>query len=215
MIVCEGEKTEPNYFKWYQAELHKLKSLSGIRIPVAGEVQVDVARLGDEIKIAGTGRNTASLIEYTLKLVKKSSMYYTDIWCVFDRDSFPAENYNEAVYLARQNNFKVAYSNEAFELWYLLHYDYHNAAISRTQYKSKLTKQLGKPYRKNSVTMYEDLQTTGGDQQQAIERAKQLLTSYGARSNYANHNPSTTVHLLVEALNQFLEEFEERVKKFP
>lgn len=62
--------------------------------------------------------------------------------------------------------------------------------------------------------MHEDLQQTGGDQQIAINHAQRLLKKYSDRADYADHNPSTTVHLLVEALNKFLEEFKKKVDKF-
>jgi hypothetical protein len=78
-----------------------------------------------------------------------------------------------------------------------------------------LTERLGKPYKKNSATMYEDLLASGGDQQRAINHAEELLGTYGDRTDYANHNPSTTVHLLVAALNKFLEEFRQKVDDFP
>jgi len=38
-------------------------------------------------------------------------------WCVFDRDSFPAKDYNIGIEQARAKGFKVAYSNEAFEIY--------------------------------------------------------------------------------------------------
>jgi len=207
LIICEGEKTEPNYFNWYKNELQGLKKSLGRYVKIDG-IEVQVARLGDDIIIEGKGKNTKSLVKEALLVVqnmvaqkdKRNKMDY-QVWCVFDRDSFPAQHFNEAIFLAQNNDIHVAYTNEAFELWYLLHYDYHDSALSRTQYQKKLSVRLGKPYQKNSATMYEDLQKV------AINHALRLLKKYGDRADYANHNPSTTVHLLVEALNKFLEEF--------
>jgi hypothetical protein len=62
--------------------------------------------------------------------------------------------------------------------------------------------------------MYEDLRASGGDQQRAIQNAERLLKTYGDRTDYANHNPSTTVHLLVAALNNFLEDFKQQMDNF-
>lgn len=216
-IVCEGEKTEPNYFYWYKNELQRLKVALGHRVRI-DQIEVKVTNLGDEIRIEGTGKNTISLVRDALSLAQElirqtdqdDSLDY-QVWCVFDRDSFPAQNFNEAIVLARKNHIYVAYSNEGFELWYLLHYDYHDSALSRTQYQKKLSARLGKPYQKNSTTMHEDLQQTGGDQQVAINYAQRLLKKYGDQTDYADHNPSTTVHLLVEALNNFLEDFRKKI----
>lgn len=63
---------------------------------------------------------------------------------------------------------------------------------------------------KNRETMYEDLQKSGGNQKEAINHAKTLLSIYGSQTDYADHNPSTTVHELVITLNDYLNEFKKR-----
>lgn len=120
---------------------------------------------------------------------------YDQVWCVFDCDSFPTANFNEAIRLAGQEGIKVAYSNEAFELWYLLHFDYVNTGISRRDYITSIEARVGSGYKyaKNSRDMYERLQSR---QQIAIKNAEQLLKS----RRPAEDNPSTTVHLLVKEL---------------
>ncbi len=172
LIVCEGEKTEPNYFK-------------NFRVP------------NDVRDIHGLGKNTVSLVEEALRL--RGDKDYTQVWCVFDRDSFPAVIFNKALSLAKRNKIQVAYSNEAFELWYLLHYHYYDSALDRHQYIEKLTSCMGKKYEKNSPDMYDELEEM---QPQAIENAKRLLSQYVPPSPEKD-NPSTTVHVLVEELNKF------------
>ena len=180
LIVCEGEKTEPNYFKSF---------------PVNTEIV--------EIIIEGTGCNTVSLVKEAIQLKHKNSRNpYNQVWCVFDRDSFTPKNFNSAFALAEKNNIRVAYSNEAFELWYLLHFDYYNTAISRNRYIEKLNELLAHRYEKNSKYMYKFLKEDN-KQDKAIKHAKKLLTTY-IRQNPEKDNPSTTVHLLVEELNKFL-----------
>lgn len=172
LIVCEGAKTEPNYFNGFR-----------------------VNRLICEIDIRGTGYNTASLVRKAISL--KQQEEFDEVWCVFDRDSFSAQEFNSAFGLAQRNNIKIAYSNEAFELWYLLHFNYYDAAISRGTYGKRLTKLLGHKYEKNSDTIYEELIAR---QPVAIKNAQQLYSSY-QNCNPERDNPSTTVHLLVIALN--------------
>jgi hypothetical protein len=138
------------------------------------------------------------LVEEALEL--KSQEAYDQVWCVFDRDSFLVENFNKAVELAKQKSIQVAYSNEAFELWYLLHFHYYNTGMTREDYKARLTKLLGHEYRKNSETMYEEIIQ---HQKTALRNAAKLLKQY-APPNPAYDNPSTTVHLLVEQLNRFV-----------
>ena len=174
LIVCEGSQTEPNYFRQFR-------------------VYTKVVTI-----IIGLGENTLSLVRKTCDRMKESD--YTEVWCVFDRDSFPASNFNAALALARVNNIQVAHSSEAFELWFLLHFYYVDSALSRTQYAEKLSKSLGKAYRKNDVTIFETLLDR---QITAIQNAQKLLDSYGVNHNPERDNPCTTVHKLVLKLMKF------------
>jgi hypothetical protein len=173
LIVCEGEKTEPNYFKSF-------------RVPK------------DVIEVHGIGDNTLGVVNKAIELKSKGD--YDQVWCVFDRDSFPPARFNAAFVLANENNIEIAYSNEAFELWYLLHFNYHDTGMSRSQYKAKLTKCLGYKYEKKSTTIYEEILER---QPQAIKNAERLLATFNPK-NPERDNPSTTVHLLVEELNKFI-----------
>jgi hypothetical protein len=174
LIVCEGSKTEPNYFRRFR-------------------VNTEVV----DLEVVGLGDHTLSLVQRTCELTRQDN--YAQVWCVFDRDSFPAERFNEALNQARQHGIQAAYSNEAFELWYLLHFDYHDTALSRTRYQQMLTQRLGNPYRKNAPDMYDLLKE---QQPEAIRNAQRLLDSYGPNHNPECDNPCTTVHQLVAELNR-------------
>ena len=180
LIVCEGEKTEPNYFRRFPVDTNVIK-----------------------LDIKGEGKNTKSLVETAISLKNDSESDETDrFWCVFDRDKNPnnpndSQNFNSAITLARKNGIEVAYSNDAFELWYLLHFHFYNTGISRKDYQNMLTQLLGQEYKKNSKTIYEDLKDK---QQDAIKHAERLLKEYD-HPNPETDNPSTTVHKLVEELN--------------
>lgn len=93
----------------------------------------------------------------------------------------------------------MAYSNEAFELWYVLHFEYLNSGITRQQYITKLNRLLGRQYAKNDLEMYQLIFLL---QKDAIRNADRLLQEYPT-PNPACDNPSTTVHLLVQQLNRF------------
>ena len=187
LIVCEGEKTEPNYFK---------------KFPVS--TRPDIM----DLDIEGVGKTSLSLVQETERLKKeKEKGYYDQVWCVFDRDfkneNFNAQNFNSAIALAKQKKFQIAYSNDAFELWYILHFEYYVSATHRDDYKKLLEdkKRLGHKYKKNSETMYKELEDK---QHTAIQNAKKLLEKYDPAMT-GNHNPSTTVHLLVEELNKAIQ----------
>ena len=135
-----------------------------------------------------------------MKDAAKYRIKYDQVWCVFDKNSFPKEHFNSALALAEKNKIKVAYSNEAFELWYLLHFNYIETAIPRGDYTYKLKERLGMKYEKNCKTMYNILLDK---QKTAIKNAERLLSLYEKTDSYEK-NPSTTVHLLVKELNKFL-----------
>jgi hypothetical protein len=175
LIVCEGEKTEPSYFKGF---------------PVPQEI----------VDVEGLGANTISLVREAIRLrdaAAEKSKAYDQVWCVFDKDSFTNRQFMEAISLARNNNLEVAYSNESFELWYLLHFGLMQAALSRDQYIERLKHFLG-DYQKNDDSMYKKL---FDGQEAAIRNARQLLDFHDGLQPHES-NPSTTVHLLVIELNK-------------
>jgi hypothetical protein len=176
LIVCEGKKTEPNYFRSF-------------RVPK------NVA----EIDVKGVGENPSKLVESAQEL--KEQEEYDQVWCVFDRDDWPLEDFNNAIEKAQNQGFNVAYSNEAFELWYVLHFEFLNTGISRKDYLQKLSRLLNRRYQKNSAEIYDELL---GKQPAAIRNAINLLNQYDPLIP-AQDNPSTTVHLLVQELNKFVQ----------
>ena len=178
LILCEGKKTEPNYFS---------------KFPVDIDVKIDVD---------GSGANTLSLVEDAIRIGKEAAsrhQNYNQIWCVFDRDSFPAENFNKAFTVAERNKIRIAYSNQCIELWFLLHYIFFDSAIDRKDYIVKLSELMGRKYEKNSDEMYALLKSK---QSTAIKNAKKLSKCYFP-CNPEKDNPSTNVQDLVEALNKF------------
>jgi RloB-like protein len=189
VIVCEGEKTEPNYFR---------------KFPVPTRPKVV------DVDIRGVGRTTLSLVEAASRLKEELGLkfdidgYKDQVWCVFDRDfkqeNFNTQNFNAAITLARKQKFGIAYSNDAFELWYILHFEYYESETHRQEYTKKLETRLGHRYEKNSETMYDELRDK---QSTAIKYAKKILEKHDPGMT-GTHNPSTTVHLLVEELNKFI-----------
>lgn len=185
LIVCEGEKTEVNYFK-------------------AFDVPKKI-----EVTVRGEGKNSLSLVNKAIQIIDnlKKDDSFDQIWCVFDKDNCSKEQFNQAERLAKENNVKIAYSNEAFEIWFILHFQYLDIATSRSEYLTILTKQMQKygllnkkeKYAKNREDMYEKLkpyQTT------AITNAAKLIQDRDeAKKHPFDANPSTTVQELVQELN--------------
>jgi len=178
LIVCEGEKTEPNYFKQF---------------PENPEVY-------DKIDIQGTGYNTVSLVNEAIRLkndARRRKEPYIEVWCVFDKDNFSIDQFQSAISLAGNNQIRCAYSIEAFELWYILHFNFYDAALSRKQYGEKLSELLGKTYQKNDEGMY---QLLAKRQSIAIQNAQKLY-NFQYKRPLTEQNPITTVFWLVERLS--------------
>lgn len=174
LVVCEGKKTEPNYFKGFKV------STVDLVIEPAGAVHV-------------------SVVERAIELVAQDGDY-EEVWCVFDRDKHitnPQDTalFNSALEKASASGVRVAYSNDAFELWYLLHFNYVDSQILRADYVAKLRDILG-TYKKNDPNMYGKLEDK---METAIRNAKKLYDECD-KTDPANADPSTTVFMLVERL---------------
>jgi hypothetical protein len=179
-IFCEDAKSSADYFKSFPIDKERFS-----------------------VEVVPTGMNTDSLVERAVEAKRKAfetRSPYSAVWCVFDRDSFPSENYDRAFHLAKNEGIQVAWANEAFELWYLLHFDYFDSALSRADYKQKLADR-DIAYDKADKTMYARLE---GRQETAIRNARKL-ESYWNRKGTTHphrHNPSTSMHRLVGHLNE-------------
>lgn len=189
LIVCEGENTEPSYFNQF-----KLSSAT--------------------VKPIGEGYNTLSLVNRAIQLSKEKE--YEQVWCVFDKDDFSANDFNNAIALADANNFGVAYSNQAFEYWILLHFDDHQGAgLHRWNYNEKLNELL-KPYNvtydgENSKMITEEIFELLEGIDTKAETYRVDLAIARAKRNYnllphtspALEESSTTVFRLVEELLKY------------
>jgi hypothetical protein len=199
LILCEGEETEPNYFEGFQ-KIANANKTAYILIDPVGAVGITIVKKAEQLK--------------------KQGKYADDeVLCVFDRDlkkeNNNQHNFNAAIRLAIENQLNLSISNDAFELWFLLHYEYYQSETHRSDYKTMLSIRLGEKYEKNSETMYEKLKDK---QYNAIKFAKKLWLSHcishgiddpdkltvEQRIILHNTNPSTTVYQLVEKLNEVI-----------
>lgn len=186
LIVCEGKKTEPHYF-----ESLIEKHTSAVR----------------EVTIEGEGMATIALVKQTKKirndLELKNDMRFDRIWVVFDKDDF--DDFNDAIRLATKYGFQCAWTNESFELWYLLHFYYLDTAISRDAYIKKLRDAIRKKsgngtfwYVKGDPNNYYIMQKYG-DENLAKRYAIKLRERFSGL-DYASQKPCTMVDKLVKEL---------------
>ena len=126
-IFTEGQKTEPTYFRFKKKQI---------------EDEIRQKRIKIEInkKYKG-GYNTISLVDLAIKFISDDKNSFNpkidECWVVFDKDDFD-KDFDNAINKAEAKGLKVAYSNEAFELWFLLHFNFMESAIKRNVYNTKI-----------------------------------------------------------------------------
>jgi hypothetical protein len=190
LIVCEGKNTEPSYFRQF-----KLTSAT--------------------IKAIGNGYNTTSLVNQAIALSQQTT--YDQVWCVFDKDQFSANDFNNAITIAAANNFGVAYSNQAFEYWLILHFeDHQGGGMNRDEYDQTINEYinpLGATYNaEGSKTITEgffeildniDTKINKPRIELAISRAKRIYNQL-THASPATEESSTTVFRLAEEILKFI-----------
>lgn len=198
LIVTEGECTEPLYFKG----MEKL-----IKEKIGGTVDIVENPV---IDIYGKGRSTGKLIEITEQIVKSAKTIYQKVWVVFDRDAF--DDFDQAIKDGISKGYKVAWSNQSFEYWLYLHFNYSDSALHRNDWEKKLDEifnqyNLGEgKYQKNYEDIYSMVNIYDGVDN-AIRNAKRRMADFNRRRDKpSEYDPGTTVYKLVEELKRYIDE---------
>ena len=185
LIVCEGEKTEPNYFTGLKDHLE----LNSANVVVTGEC----------------GSSPMSIVRYARQLYREerdAGDPFDKVFCVFDRDTH--ETYQQALDAIKvsqpKDTFVAITSVPCFEYWLLLHFEYTTApfvVIGNKSAGDRVIDELRKympEYQKGDGSVFEQLI---GQLDQAKAYAERSLRA--AQINGID-NPSTLVHELVEYL---------------
>lgn len=198
-IFCEGTQTEPLYFKGFEKAIKNNAIYKNLV----------------HVHVEGVGADTLRVIYKAEKFVKDHQLKGANIWCVYDKDSFPSQNFNavsqRAMMLNKQQNdvvYHVAWSNQCVEYWFMLHFDFYVANNDRMYYRKFLHskfKELGwTKYEKKNEELF-NIMTEKGNPKQAIMNARRILKDYEGLTD-AESAPATKVHLLVEELAKYLPE---------
>lgn len=202
LIVCEDQNTERVYFEQF--------------------IRLFNALLPNEtvyVKAVGTGRNSLGVVMQAIAereiLATESGKKVDEVWAVFDKDDLDKipktrENFEQAFSKAGEEHIRIAYSNECFELWLLLHFRNVNAdeTLPRTTLYERLAAAVNKHdkafvYHHGSADVLAEVQKYGNEQK-AIERAT-ALDIYHTNNDHSpiEANPRTLVYQLVEQLRQW------------
>lgn len=187
LIVCEGEKTEPNYFQ----ELVDCLKLNTANVEIDGSC----------------GSSPISVVKHAKKLYdkeKKAGESFNKVFCVIDKDTHTT--YSAALLLINslkpKGVFEAANSVPCFEYWLLLHFEYTTKAYAANGAKSSCGNLISnlKKYLPNYDKGDEGVYSQVADQtNQAIAFSKRSLTQALAQGT---DNPTTYIHELVEYLQK-------------
>lgn len=185
LIVCEGKKTEPYYFKAYRDDL-KLNSAY--------------------VEVLGEGADPLYIVRKAISLCSDND--YDRIYCVFDKDEHP--KYNEALSKITGLRSRVKKplpiyaipSVPCFEYWLLLHFVDNAKPYIRNGSKSagdQLCSELKTHIRDYQKGQKDVFHKTKMKLTEAIKRAKRINAE---QKKCGNDNPSTFVYELLEYLEQ-------------
>lgn len=179
LIVCEGNKTEKEYFEEYK----RAHRLTAVRVKV--------------IKGKRGGNDPRSLIETAGKHLNNPVVgdEKADIaWCVFDHDGRP--NMDQVIQKAEEQNINTALSVPCFELYLLLHFQDQTAHLSTQQAQDALKAHIP-DYDKGVCRFFTDLT---GKEDACYERCRKLRVKHQGDGNPQNTNPSSDVDKLIAFL---------------
>lgn len=193
LIVMDGSKTEPAYFHSVKAKIdEQYRNRISIDIPRKNTTAANVQLFYEAVRSAESNQNT-----------------YRHVWIVYDTDDFPAESVDKVPELCRQNSsretqYHAVWSNQCFELWYLLHFSYMQSDLHRSAYSDKLTICLNDlsqgAYNKIRKDMYHILRPYLDT---AITNAKRLADVNGNKQP-SQAKPGTRVFELMDMLRPYL-----------
>lgn len=185
LIVCEGEKTEPNYFN----ELIQVYKLNTANVEVDGS----------------SGSSPKSVFERADQLwhaEKRKGDPYDRVYCVFDRDSHYGykETMEKISEYKPKGVFHAAVSNPCFEYWLLLHFKFTTKPYTATGSSSianaviKELKKVMPGYKKGSKNIFSSLSS-----QIEFAKTNAAKSLQHAKNNHTD-NPTTYIQELVAYL---------------
>lgn len=198
LIVCEGTKTEPNYF---------LELREYLRLP-NGSVVIDSNCGTDPISVVNHGINLYN------EHKRLRGIAYDRIYCVFDRDQYHlpegGDPYSAAIsIIAKKKTAKDIFfainSVPCFEFWLLLHhtettkpYNDIPSSFSAGDLVVEDLKNYWPEYSKDGSGWFDlALKVDNDDMVTAVNRARRVLS---AAQVVGDENPSTKIHELIDYL---------------
>ena len=187
VIVTNGKRSEKNYF-------------NALRVKFRSIYDIDVKfENGDPLTV----------VKRAIREKKTSNQ----VWFIFDTDTFPDETIYKCMAIARNEDIGIAFSNAAFEVWLINHFDKLEAEKTPANLLDVLDSYIrdegyAQGYSKNDCVLVEEvflprLETAKLNSEVSLQ--KRIVEYNRLKPNDTNYplcewNSCTTVHKLVEAL---------------
>lgn len=201
IIACEDIASSPEYFRQIVQQLRADRQVTPDSLVIARHTNTHPTGVLADLQAHKTTQG-------------KTYRQFTHKWIVIDRDvemgqgnGHAEQDFNDALVHSRKAGVNVAYANDCFELWYLLHFEAVTSEMLRTEVMPRVIAHL-KRFDARLFAALDNQNIKGVEmtkrifdallpkQNEAIVRAQRLLESYDGH-NPAKDNPSTTVHYLV------------------
>ena len=125
LIVCEGTKTEPEYF----GDFRRHERVMGVTLKCVGMGEDPLRVVLEAEKLRGNRLAQAR---------RGADIAFDEVWAVFDVDHHDPERLREAMREATQLEISTAISNPCFELWFVLHFHDLFAYVTRQDLVNRL-----------------------------------------------------------------------------
>lgn len=201
IIACEDKDSSPTYFRQVVQTL------------------IDQRKITQDSFVIATHQHTHCMgVLDDLMKHKREGKTFKDFdhkWIVIDRDQtlqvgqgHSAQDFVQALATAKKNSVEVAYANDSFELWYLMHFEAVTCAYNRHELIERVIDHLKrlnpscyerldrKVIKSQSMTLqiFSDLSPLQDD---AIKRAISLEQNNEGLVDPSVTNPGTSIHKLV------------------
>jgi len=199
-IFCEGEKTEPNYLNKYLDKYHPFNRRLNV------------------IKIERTKKTTArQLVDVAEELkARRDTPESDDFWVVYDREGvhkYSNDLHSQSFERAKRENINIAFSNVCFEVWLLLHLVYSTASytdcdnfLANSPFRAELAKRKIASYSKSDAGLFDVLDAGLTDARMWAPRMNKATADASGEDVTKPYllNPYTDVHLLLDAIDEFV-----------
>lgn len=122
LIFTNGKQTEKNYFEAVRANYKTI-------------FKITVKFMNDD---------PVALVNHAIS----EKTFQNRVWCVFDMDEFLPVSIKEAMRLADENNIGIAFSNMAFEVWLIDHFE--KCSVDKSA--GKLVEDMNRILKKNGYS---------------------------------------------------------------